>query len=74
MKITMEFDTQDADDRIDHAMALKAKAMYGVLWEFDQGLRNEAKYCDNEQAEIFRERLCGLLEEHGVNLDELACP
>lgn len=51
--------------------AVKATDALMVLWDFDQYLRGEYKYNDNEAAYELRERLSLLLDDHGVNLEDL---
>lgn len=49
----------------------KARALCSLLWEFDQYLREEIKYKDNDSLEPVREKLYQMMEEEGINLDEL---
>ena len=51
--------------------AVKATDALMVLWDFDQYLGGEYKYNDNEAAYELRERLSLLLDDHGVNLEDL---
>ena len=51
--------------------AVKATDALMVLWDFDQYLRGEYKYNDNEAAYELREKLSLLLDDHGVNLEDL---
>lgn len=51
--------------------AVKATDTLMVLWDFDQYLRDEYKYNGNEAAYEMREKLSLLMDDHGVNLDDL---
>ena len=51
--------------------ALRADAMASVLYEFDQWLRAEYKYRENEAAEPIRQQLHDMMIDAGLNVDEL---
>ena len=66
---TFNLETQEGKDA--HARASHAADMAGVLWDFDQYLRGEAKYNGDEAAAKFRDKLWEMMREHSIDLDEL---
>ena len=75
MRAYLVFDLPE--DRNEFALANKGQDMFCCLWDFDQQLRSWLKYdveftSPDEALEKARERLHGILEEYGVNLDDFA--
>ena len=79
MKVTLEFDTSDSDQKYEYEINKMANSMYSVLWDFSQDiLRKGRKYDHFRGEELSDEKhdmLCDIeeefykiLEEHGVKL------
>lgn len=78
MKAILEFDTSDPEEKDRLARALKADDMINVIWEF---LREVRKDCEREIEaknitgygilDYTMDRLNELLDDNGINLDEL---
>jgi len=49
--------------------ALKVSSYSSVLWEFDQWLRSEVKYNENEDAQKYRDKLREFMNENNISLD-----
>lgn len=62
-KILILTDQEDIND------ALNASAVKSVLWKYDQWLRSEVKYNENEQAQIYRDKLREIIDEHNVTIE-----
>ncbi len=76
-KATLTFDLNDPDDQCKYRCASKATDMWLVLWDLDQWLRRQHKYdageIDLEEAGwSVRQKLHQILDDYGVNLDELS--
>jgi hypothetical protein len=73
MKAILKFDLPD--DHYLHLQAVHALDMALVLWDYDQWLRGQVKYGDdNHRMEILeeaREQLRDIMSGHGVDLDAL---
>jgi len=72
MTVTLRFGD---DERSEAMLAFRAGALHGVLWDFDEWLREQVKYAETSDAEQavyqkVREELYRCLGEHGVELDE----
>jgi len=79
MKAILEFNLDEAEDQQSHMLALKSVKMLAVLWEYDQYLRNQLKYCDKDLTdaqydvlEKAREKLNELMQDHYISFDELS--
>ena len=70
MKAILEFDLNEPDEREEHLRCVRALDLCLVLWDFDQILRSEIKYNDKDWQEV-RDKLTEIMDEHGVNLDDL---
>ena len=69
MKATLEFDLYNEEDRDNYKLINMANSFYLILWEFDQYLRSQYKYEDDEKAWDYRQKLNEVMTDHGVNLD-----
>uniref|UniRef100_A0A6M3KNE8 Uncharacterized protein n=1 Tax=viral metagenome TaxID=1070528 RepID=A0A6M3KNE8_9ZZZZ len=49
--LVFDFDDKDRDDKQEFELHMKACAMYSVIWDFKQYLRNEEKYKELPKAE-----------------------
>jgi len=73
MEATLKFNLPD--DKGDFELAVKASAMYCVLWDFKQFMRDEIKYNGNltdkeyELAERFQEKFFEILQDNAISLD-----
>jgi hypothetical protein len=80
MKATLEFDLDELDDRMAHLRCVKSTDMAIVLFEIMSNLRKRVEYelesleADSDQFDgayvVFR-RIGELLDEHGIDIDEL---
>jgi hypothetical protein len=81
MKAILEFDYEEASDRLAHKRAVSATDVYLALHELSNKLRTMRKYehFDNIEltegqliiAEKFEEYFYIVLDEHGINLGDL---
>jgi hypothetical protein len=68
-KVTKEYKLPE--ERAEYEMDCNAQKYYGVLWDFDQYLRNEIKYNNApKEYEIIREELWRLLSDENISLDQ----
>ncbi|HRY32131.1 MAG TPA: hypothetical protein P5531_04095 [Bacteroidales bacterium] len=51
--------------------AMKAGEALSLLFEFDQWLREEIKYRDKNEYTDVRDKLHSILDDRGINLDDL---
>jgi len=56
-------------DQEDIKEAMNASAVKLVLWQYDQWLRSEVKYNENEQAQVYRDKLREIMDEHSVTIE-----
>lgn len=76
MRAILEYDLNDSSEGLAHKRAISATDAYLVLLNLDQELRQKIKYEElTEEIEAAytwtRDRLHELLEEQGVNLNDL---
>lgn len=71
MVATLTFNMEDPDDESAHKLCLKALELALVLSEMDNWLRNEIKYCDKNDYQAVRDKLCEFMVGHTVDLGEL---
>lgn len=64
MKYTFETDNEEEAQTLINATAWKV-----VVWNFDQFLRSEYKYNDDEKADEYREKLREFMDDYNLNLD-----
>lgn len=79
MKASLEFDLDNPDDRIKHLVAIKSQDLLYVIRDYFNHLRTIIKHNSDELPEEVvetyideRDTLLRILNEHGINLDELA--
>lgn len=79
MKATLEFDLDNPDDRIKHLVAIKSQDLLYAIRDYFNHLRNIIKHHSDELSEEVvetyiseRDTLFKILNENGINLDELA--
>ena len=70
MKATLNFDLDDADDKMAHLRCTKALDLTLTLWDFDQWLRSQIKYNEKDYQSI-RDELHRTMSEYVIDLDEL---
>jgi hypothetical protein len=73
MKAKLTFDLSDPEDKDRHRRAVNADAVYSVLWEFEQYLRDQVKYQTEDTRDdtyAIREKFYGVMSEHNITLDE----
>lgn len=58
-------------DQLEIKKAVKVNDALSVLWDYDQWLREEVKYKNNEQAQLYRDKLHDLMNDNNINLDEI---
>lgn len=58
-------------DQLEIKKAVKVDDILSVLWDYDQWLREEVKYKNNEQAQLYRDKLHDLMNDNNINLDEI---
>lgn len=68
---TLTYDLNDSEDRMEHYRATISMDMAMVLWEYDQYLRGEYKYGENEAAYEFREKFREFLNAANIDLDRI---
>ena len=70
MKATLNFDLDDADDKMAHLRCTKALDLALALLHFDQWLRSQIKYNEKDYQSI-RDELYKIMEEYDINLETL---
>lgn len=80
MKATLEFDLNDPDDRMAHLRCVKSTDMAIVIFQIVSNLRKQVDWelesheADSDRFDgayvVFR-KIGELLDEHGINIDEL---
>ena len=58
------------EDEQEHLRMVKSLDMALVLWDIDNWLRAQIKYHEKDYDEV-REELYRIMNEYGINLDEL---
>ena len=79
MKAQLNFDMDDADDRMEHLRCLKSLDMSLVLWELNcnskKGFENKISVNPEMNAydvlDMIFDEFRSLLEEHDINIDRL---
>ena len=72
MKARFEFDLDDYNDRERFTLLSMADGFYFVLRDLDAELKEQAKYDGNKEAELIRDKLYELMDDHKVRLDILS--
>jgi hypothetical protein len=75
-KAIIKYDLSIPDDVIDFKRANKATDMAIVLWELQHNLKREfegSEEHNNETLDIVFQRICELIDDHNINVDELIC-
>ena len=77
-KAILEFDLNDPDDNMAHLRCVKSLDMALVLFQLTTNLRKQIMYeiehrelKDWEAVHLVFERIHELVNEHGINIDEL---
>lgn len=60
------------DDQHDLLCAMRGETLSFILWDFDQWLREQIKYGDRTELQEVRDKLIEIMQDRGVNLDDLA--
>ena len=79
MKAQLNFDMDDADDRMEHLRCVKSLDMALVLWELNCNSKKgfENKIIDNpdmnayDVLDMIFDEFRSLLDEHDINVDKL---
>jgi len=82
MKATFEFDMNELDDMMDHKRMSNALSMALVLWELKHNaqrkiydsldyMEEDKPKTAHETAELVFDMIYQLMEDHGVNIDNL---
>lgn len=61
--------TFETDDREEAQDAMNGTTWKALVWDFDQYLRGEYKYNNNEATYEIREKLRELINDYNLNLD-----
>jgi len=82
MKAILEFDLDDADDRMAHLRCIKSTDMAIVLWKILTNMEESVTYevnnskADSEPSDGVYAAFCKIREvchENGINIDDLLC-
>jgi len=72
MKAILEFNLDDYDDRMAHLRCIKstdmALVLFDVIYNFRKQIENENP---KSELDLLYDKLNVLLDEHGINIDEL---
>jgi len=72
MKAILEFNLDEPDDRMAHLRCIKSTDMAIVLFDIIYNLRKEIENIDTyEKLDLFYDKLNAIMEEQGINIDEL---
>jgi len=72
MKAILEFNLDEPDDRMAHLRCIKSTDMAIVLFDIVYNLRKEIENIDtDEKLDLFYDKLNAIMEEQGINIDEL---
>lgn len=82
MKATFEFDMNELDDMMDHKRMSNALSMALVLWELKHNaqrkiydsldyMEEDKPKTAHETAELVFDMIYQLMEDHGINIDNL---
>jgi len=72
MKATLEFNLDEPEDRMAHLRCVKSTDMAIVLFDIIYNLRKEIENVDaDEKLDLFYDKLNAIMEEQGINIDEL---
>lgn len=69
MKLIIEFDLDNPDDKLSADQCIAAKNIVSVLWDIDQWLRSQEKYSADESITFtdMRTKIREIVEENNVN-------
>lgn len=56
-------------DPCEIADALKVSAYKSAVWDYDQWLRSEVKYNNNEEAQVYRNKFREFIDEYNIVFD-----
>lgn len=68
---TITYNLDNNKDKMDYYRANISLDMASLLWEYDQYLREEYKYGENEVAYKFREKFREFLNAANIDLDRI---
>jgi hypothetical protein len=68
---TLTYDLNDPEDKRAHLRAIMSLDLVLMMWKYDQHLRSEYKYGDNEGAYVYREKFIQMMNEYNIDLDQL---
>jgi len=77
MKAKLEFDLDNADDKMEHMRCVKATDMALMLWDIKQKIRSKLKYSNDlsedelHQWEVMQDEFYSIADDYGINLDLL---
>ena len=73
MEIVLKFDASDPDDKDEYKRLMKANDMASLLWELQQFIREQIKFCENEDfdKDIFVKKFRDLCDEQDINIYDL---
>jgi len=72
MKAILEFNLDEPEDRMAHLRCVKSTDMAIVLFEIIYNFRKEIENIDtDEKLDLFYDKLNAIMEEQGINIDEL---
>ena len=68
---TITYDLNDPDDQKAHLRSIISLDLVLMMRQYDQHLRSEYKYVDNEIAYEYREKFIQMMNEYNIDLDQL---
>lgn len=75
MKAQLNFDLDDPEDRMNHMRCVKALDMALALWDISYRMLKELEHAEDFgkpiTREIVGEKISDILDNNGINLDEL---
>jgi hypothetical protein len=71
MKAQLIFDLDEAEDRQEYKRCNLSLNMASAIWQYDQHLREEYKYNNNEAAFEQREKFREFLTDNGIDIDNI---
>jgi len=70
-KAILKFDLSNPEDQQEYERVNKSLNMAVAIWEYDQWLRGEYKYGENEHAHAFRDKFREFLTDNDIDIDRL---
>ena len=72
MKATLEFDLNDADDKLKHLRCIHSTDMAAFIWELEHNFWRKWKHDETDfNLDNYKDELSDLMNEYNIDIDNL---